>query len=51
VFLWNLLLARLEEAAAAAGVPLPRWTSANVEGGEARNAALMDRYRSRVPHL
>lgn len=51
VFLWNLLLARLAALAAASGVVLPLWTSANVEGGQERNAALLDRYRRRVPRL
>ncbi|MDQ7820357.1 MAG: SIS domain-containing protein [Armatimonadota bacterium] len=51
VFLWNLLLVRLGELAAASGVALPVWVSANVEGGQERNAALLERYRRRVPLL
>jgi len=51
VFVWNLLLARLAALAAEAGVPLPLWTSANVEGGDARNRALVERYRRRIPTL
>jgi uncharacterized phosphosugar-binding protein len=51
VFVWDLLLARLAEAAAAEGVELPVWTSANVPGGDERNAALVERYRRRVPLL
>ncbi|MFC7613987.1 sugar isomerase domain-containing protein [Actinokineospora soli] len=50
-FLWNLLLARLHDRAVAEGVELPRWRSSNVEGGDAANAALLDRYGPRVPHL
>jgi uncharacterized phosphosugar-binding protein len=51
VFVWDLLLARLAEAAAGEGVDLPVWTSANVPGGDERNSALMERYRPRVPLL
>jgi uncharacterized phosphosugar-binding protein len=51
VFLWNLLLVRLADRAAPKGIELPLWTSSNVEGGAERNAALMERYRSRVPLL
>ena len=51
VYLWNLLLARLAEAAARDGVRLPLWTSANVEGGDERNAALLAQYRPRIPLL
>jgi uncharacterized phosphosugar-binding protein len=51
VFLWDLLLARLGEAAAEEDVDLPVWTSANVPGGDERNAALMERYRRRIPIL
>ncbi len=51
VFCWDLLLARLADRAQAAGVRLPLWTSANVEGGQARNAELFARYRTRVPGL
>src|SRR6266540_3573964 len=51
VFVWNLLLARLVDRAVAAGVELPLWRSANLPGGEAHNATLVDRYRARVPML
>jgi uncharacterized phosphosugar-binding protein len=51
VFVWDLLLARVAEAAAEKGVDLPVWTSANVPGGDERNEALMERYRRRVPLL
>lgn len=51
VYLWNLLLGRLAGLAAAEGIRLPLWTSANVDGGEARNRELLDRYRKRIPTL
>jgi uncharacterized phosphosugar-binding protein len=51
VFVWNLLLARLADRADDAGVELPLWRSVNVPGGEAHNAALVERYRRRVPML
>lgn len=51
VFVWNLLLARLADRAAAAGVDLPLWSSANVAGGDERNRGLADRFRGRVPLL
>lgn len=51
VFLWNLLLARLADLAAAEGVRLPIWTSSNVEHGAERNKELFAAYRSRVPAL
>ncbi len=51
VFVWNLLLVRLVDRAVAAGVELPLWRSANVPGGDAHNATLVDRYRARVPML
>lgn len=51
VFVWSLLLARLADRAAAAGVELPLWRSANLPGGEDHNASLADRYRARVPLL
>lgn len=50
-FLWNLLLIRLTERAAARGVELPLWRSSNVPGGDEANAALLRRYRSRIPQL
>ncbi|WP_229787495.1 MULTISPECIES: sugar isomerase domain-containing protein [Actinokineospora] len=50
-FLWNLMLARLHDRAEAEGVELPRWRSSNVEGGDTANAALLERYGDRVPHL
>jgi uncharacterized phosphosugar-binding protein len=45
-YLWNLLLARLADRA-----ELPLWASANVPGGDERNAELLDRYSVRVPGL
>lgn len=51
VFLWNLLLARLAADAEQAGVTLPLWTSANVEGGDERNAHLLAEYRPRISLL
>jgi len=51
VYLWNLLLTRLIDLAAGAGVELPIWTSSNVAGGEERNAALFARFGPRVPAL
>lgn len=46
VYLWNLLLARMAE-----GAELPLWVSANVPGGDERNAALRQRYAGRIPAL
>lgn len=51
VFLWDLLLVRLAELAARREIRLPLWASANVEGGDARNRELMQRYRPRIPQL
>ncbi|WP_433262424.1 SIS domain-containing protein [Actinosynnema sp. CS-041913] len=50
-FLWNLLLVRLLDKAAEAGVSLPLWRSANVEGGDAANSDLLRKYQSRIPQL
>jgi uncharacterized phosphosugar-binding protein len=51
VFLWDLLLARLADAAARRGVRLPIWTSSNVEGGAERNRELLAAFQPRVPAL
>ena len=51
VYVWNLLLARLVDRAATAGVDLPLWRSSNTPGGDAHNSALADRYRPRIPSL
>jgi uncharacterized phosphosugar-binding protein len=40
VYLWNLLLARLVDRAAAAEVDLPLWRSSNSPGGDVHNASL-----------
>ncbi|WP_199441929.1 SIS domain-containing protein [Umezawaea beigongshangensis] len=50
-FLWNLVMVRLLDKASGAGVQLPLWRSANVEGGDAANAELLRRYQTRVPQL
>ncbi|WP_131742015.1 sugar isomerase domain-containing protein [Actinomadura roseirufa] len=50
-YAWSRVLAELDDLAAARGVDLPRWTSANVPGGDEVNAALLERYRSRIPEL
>lgn len=50
-FLWNLLMVRLFDKAAEAGVSLPLWRSANVEGGDQANAELLRKYQTRVPQL
>jgi uncharacterized phosphosugar-binding protein len=46
VYLWNLLLARMADRA-----ELPLWASANMPGGDKRNAELLERYSPRVPAL
>jgi uncharacterized phosphosugar-binding protein len=51
VYLWNLLLARLVDRAAAGGTELPLWRSSNSPGGDGYNAELARRYRTRVPAL
>lgn len=48
IYLWNLILARLAERAHERQVDLPLWTSANVAGGDERNAELMRRYRPSI---
>ncbi len=50
-YLWSALLAELDDLAAERGVRLPVWTSANVAGGDERNADLLARYASRIPEL
>lgn len=50
-YTWARVLADLDDLAAERGVDLPRWTSANVPGGDEVNAALLARYRHRVPEL
>lgn len=50
-YTWSSVLVELDDLAVARDVELPRWTSANVPGGDARNAELMARYGDRVPEL
>ncbi|MDI9903171.1 SIS domain-containing protein [Rhodococcus sp. IEGM 1409] len=50
-YAWNLLISKLDDLATMRGVELPRWTSANVEGGDQQNSALIDRYLGRIPEL
>lgn len=50
-YLWNEMLARVHDRAEAEGVSLPLWRSSNVPGGDTANAALLERYGLRVPHL
>lgn len=51
VYCWNLVLARLADRAAVAGLELPLWASANTVAGDERNAALAERFRARIPTL
>ncbi|SHF68311.1 sugar isomerase domain-containing protein [Streptoalloteichus hindustanus] len=51
MFLWNCLLVRLAEHAADEAVELPLWRSSNVDGNDAWNASLIERYHHRVPQL
>jgi uncharacterized phosphosugar-binding protein len=51
VYCWNLVLTRLFDRARHEGVDLPLWTSANVEGGDERNADLLAKYRPVIPML
>jgi uncharacterized phosphosugar-binding protein len=51
VHAWNVLLAGLAERAAAEGVRLPVWRSANVAGNEEHRASLLEAFGERVPSL
>jgi uncharacterized phosphosugar-binding protein len=51
VYVWNLLLARLVDRAATAGVDLPLWRSSNLPGDDTHNSTLAHRYRLRIPTL
>jgi uncharacterized phosphosugar-binding protein len=51
VYVWNLILARLVDRAATAGVDLPLWRSSNTPGGDVHNTTLAHRYRPRIPTL
>ncbi|MEW2359092.1 SIS domain-containing protein [Spirillospora sp. NPDC029432] len=50
-YTWSRVLAALDDLAAARGVTLPCWTSANVPGGDEANRALLARYGDRIPEL
>lgn len=50
-YAWAALLAETDRQAADRGIELPLWTSANVPGGDERNAELFARYSDRVPEL
>lgn len=50
-YVWSSLLAELHELATERGIDLPLWTSANVPGGDERNAELVARYAARIPEL
>lgn len=50
-YLWNLILISVARLAEEKGTSLPVWASANVAGGEERNAELRERYRGRIPGL
>ncbi|MFF5990827.1 sugar isomerase domain-containing protein [Prauserella flavalba] len=50
-YVWSALLAALDGLAERRGVVLPLWTSANVPGGDERNAELVARYGDRIPEL
>lgn len=50
-YVWALLLAEIDRRAAAAGVDLPRWRSANAPGGDEANRRLFDAYAPLVPEL
>ncbi|MCA1226505.1 sugar isomerase domain-containing protein [Saccharopolyspora sp. 6M] len=51
VYLWNMLLVELHDAAQRAEVPLPVWRSANTVGGDEANKANLQHYGARVPGL
>ncbi|TCP50088.1 putative phosphosugar-binding protein [Tamaricihabitans halophyticus] len=50
-YVWGRLLAEVDDLAARQGSTLPRWTSANLPGGDEANARLFARYAGRVPEL
>ncbi|MBK1785258.1 SIS domain-containing protein [Prauserella cavernicola] len=50
-YLWSSVLAALDGLATERGIALPLWTSANVPGGDERNAELIARYSARIPEL
>ena len=51
VFAWDAILVRLADRAAAAGVELPIWVSANVPDGDAIATDLTARFLDRIPAL
>jgi uncharacterized phosphosugar-binding protein len=50
-FAANLIFIRAAEMLLAKGFKPPIWTSVNIQGGDAANAAYLDKYRNRVHHL
>ncbi len=50
-FILNSILAQAAELALERGVDVPIYLSGNVPGGTERNQHLVQRYRSRIPHL
>ncbi|GAA1237605.1 SIS domain-containing protein [Prauserella halophila] len=50
-YTWSAVLAELHRQADQRGSVLPLWTSANVSGGDERNAELFARYSDRIPEL
>jgi uncharacterized phosphosugar-binding protein len=50
-FLWNTVMARLWDKAAASGDEVPLWRSSNVPGGDEANARYFDLYSARIPPL
>lgn len=50
-YMWSAVLAELHRQAEQRGSVLPLWTSANVAGGDERNAELFARYSDRIPEL
>jgi uncharacterized phosphosugar-binding protein len=51
IYAWNAIIVRLADRAAAAGVELPVWQSANVPGGDRTAAQLVERFAGRIAAL
>jgi uncharacterized phosphosugar-binding protein len=51
VYAWNAILVRVADRAAATGVELPVWQSANVPGGDRAAANLIERFAGRIAAL
>jgi uncharacterized phosphosugar-binding protein len=51
VYLWNLILERINDRAAREGMALPLWRSSNMDGGDEANQTLIDHYLARIPAL